>query len=759
MEAVLSSAPPALRDALGRLFKECPEAAHWMVPVAVPPGRLPQAPQGGILPFLSIRAFKALHVRSVASQEVRHRFFSSGSTGVSDNGLIKRGSHDMSAAGLETYGRSSRRGYTTFAERLGISPHSPFISLVPRPEQWPGSSLATMIELLGQGGHSVAPVYWCTTENLPRALAERVQAHSPAGASEIAETKDIVLFGTTLHHHLVAAHLDTQAEGLPPGAFNGSENCRLIVVDTGGAKGKTVIVDAARHAEQLRRCYSRSKLGPWRQVILASEYGMCELASQAWSLADNLRSFVTSPGLSVVVVDPDSLAAARERQPGFLAFYDEANTDSYPAILTEDMGISEQAHEFVLLGRGPMASVKGCSLRIGALPPPSPHAHDVAALQEHHSTQVTSPEQHVITQQGSPKFPAPSVPTSHILTSGERPPFFTAREWQALGRAWDSWTSVAIPRQLSPGRRTSEDRKLLIVAAANACIALLYPICAAWEQGYRSVSVALPGVRDDDPLAPLVRQQIDWLLSRLSRLFSAREAGAMHVTSSRLSATDVRTLMGFETVLLFGSDETIRVYQSALHEAQAQVRLIGMGDVSNVLEAHVDDDAINLAEICLAWRGRGCLTPRAIVVRDGGRLQPNPCYPSMDLAERLAQAMACIHAEEFADVPADVLRMYHWHSLREVEACTHGRARILGNKGCAVVDVRHLVQNITGGPYGPSSEVGLDLGLAGQGFVYLVDEQSFQNWTQAWGVPVQRCNPNPSFSDAHLGKSWRDWLA
>ena len=134
---------------------------------------------------------------------------------------------------------------------------------------------------------------------------------------------------------------------LPPGAR---------VVETGGMK---------TYRREISREDLHARLAEGFGIEVAqvgSEYGMCELASQAWAPSGGM--FVPPPWLRVRVVDPDDPGQERpEGQAGQLALCDLAGVWSCPFLLTEDRAVKE-GEGFCVLGRMPAAALRGCNFLV-----------------------------------------------------------------------------------------------------------------------------------------------------------------------------------------------------------------------------------------------------------------------------------------------------------------------------------------------------------------------------------------------------------
>lgn len=134
------------------------------------------------------------------------------------------------------------------------------------------------------------------------------------------------------------------------------------VMQTGGFKGRTREVSPDAMLSMLSARYGV----PEEQVI--AEYGMTELSSQAYETTlvepGAPRRLRFPPWVRVTAVDPVELRALPIGQTGLLRIDDAANLDSVCAIQTADLARIEADGSFVLFGRAPGATPRGCSLAV-----------------------------------------------------------------------------------------------------------------------------------------------------------------------------------------------------------------------------------------------------------------------------------------------------------------------------------------------------------------------------------------------------------
>ena len=137
-------------------------------------------------------------------------------------------------------------------------------------------------------------------------------------------------------------------------------------MDTGGAKGQSIPLDAAAVCDR-----ARELLGVAPEFVI-NEYGMTELCSQLYDAtsfnsdehaAPTQRVKIAPPWMHPAAVDPISLRPVGAGEIGLLRFFDLANVGSVSAILTEDFGIVN-GDRVRVLGRAGIAEPRGCALAI-----------------------------------------------------------------------------------------------------------------------------------------------------------------------------------------------------------------------------------------------------------------------------------------------------------------------------------------------------------------------------------------------------------
>lgn len=125
------------------------------------------------------------------------------------------------------------------------------------------------------------------------------------------------------------------------------------VCETGGMKG--------RGAELIREEVHQILEKAFGLKQIASEYGMTELLSQAWSAGHGV--FTPSSSMRVLVRDVyDPLSTLPYGETGGLNIIDLNNKHSCSFIATDDLGRLQPNGKFEVLGRNDNSEVRGCNL-------------------------------------------------------------------------------------------------------------------------------------------------------------------------------------------------------------------------------------------------------------------------------------------------------------------------------------------------------------------------------------------------------------
>jgi hypothetical protein len=237
------------------------------------------------------------------------------------------------------------------AARYALFPDLPRMRLVllaPSETELADSSLSYMLARFATWfGSEVSYVFRDTSLDLT-GLAQALEAAR-------ADAEPVALLGTSFAfvHAL---------DGLGGARFLLPKGSRIM--QTGGFKGRSREVAPDDLRAQLAATFAIAE--PW----IVAEYGMTELSSQLYetTLRDVALGQAVAPRrlwvpgwVRAVPVEPDTLLARADDEPGLLRIDDAANLDSVCAIQTADLA-QRKLDGIVVLGRARGAIARGCSL-------------------------------------------------------------------------------------------------------------------------------------------------------------------------------------------------------------------------------------------------------------------------------------------------------------------------------------------------------------------------------------------------------------
>ncbi|HHG86312.1 MAG TPA: acyl transferase [Bacteroidetes bacterium] len=273
--------------------------------------------------FMPISFFKQFEMKTGLNWEAEITFQSSGTTGQNAS------QHFVRDASL--YKQSLLAGYRHF---YGEEPRTIF-ALLPNYLERGGSSLVYMVQTwIDTFGHTGSGFYLHALDALKTALATAMK-----------RGEKILLIGVSY------ALLDLAESG---GIALAKDT---IIMETGGMKG--------RRKEMVREELHTILRDAFEVPAIHSEYGMTELLSQAYAIAqaDGSCKFTCPPWMQVNITDPyvpgrilpDGMA-------GRINVIDLANLHSCAFIRTDDLGRRFPNGSFEVLGRLDHAELRGCNL-------------------------------------------------------------------------------------------------------------------------------------------------------------------------------------------------------------------------------------------------------------------------------------------------------------------------------------------------------------------------------------------------------------
>lgn len=504
----------------------------------------------GTAALLPIEFFK-LHaeaLRNLIAGPVARTFLSSGTT------RADRSQSHFSKTGLESYRCLSVAAFQEVLRHFFADPHAVSgLSLIPSVKEWPDSSLAQMVAWIGD---EYRLEYWDGTGSAP--------------------TKPVWVFGTAFHFVNLAD--DGVRLSLPEGS---------VVIETGGTKGRSRSVTR----EELYALIS-AHLGVPRNRII-SEYGMCELATQAYdyveqpdgpelSLDERWFRFPSSIKVSVY----DRLSHSRSSGEGTLVVHDAWRVDYPFPIRTEDMARVLAGGAFQLLGRVPMSPLKGCSMlaeNIAGDRPRTTSSNSFGRTMKDPISKTRAAAVHAIAQNllKSPEFWAFWKADLHHTKAAE---WLREDLAYSLPATVDEWIDAA-----EVARGSGCPARWLIIPPDSHNFAWLYPILLGTVLGLDMHLRA----RTDDPL-------VLWMQKQLAPLGGFTSWAA----PQRIG---VDPMPEVDAVLLYGSDETI-----AAVKAVCPVPVQGFGSSLAVSLVHEKGGIIGLWKDAFSLLQRGCMSSRVL---------------------------------------------------------------------------------------------------------------------------------------------------
>jgi hypothetical protein len=537
---------------------------------------LPQTRFGSRKPasYLPIEFFKSYAEEFFHSKEPATKIFHSSGTTAEH---VSR-SH-FSADGLELYKLGSLK---TFYEVLAdVFCQNPVqvrgVSLVPKTSEWPNSSLAQMVSWISE----FSEVTYCTPEQLACEL----------DVLTLKSNEPLWIFGTA--SYFIAAM--EQSVRLPKGS---------VLIETGGAKG--LAQKFSRRQLYMELCDHFDL--PHTSII--SEYGMCELASQAYDWVSPKSGSAVEfehrqfrfPGWVATHVT-QGLRHATEAGAGALIVHDPLRIDYPWPIRTQDLASLDFKQRFCLNGRVPHAPIKGCSL----IDSQKAQRIDAPFLIEEELWNVDREDVVRRAQLFSESFerfckdPVVIQQMAKEIGSLSAAKNLLAQTLSAGSLTSEQWLS-SVFRSLGANAKgeTVAPRHWLFVAPANHAVASFQPLALGYVAGL-TIGLRMP-------------QRFDSCESVLHMFYSfvcnLHDAAIYRINSStRLGAT--RLDRDIEAVLFFGSDETleeIRNYSSVPVQAFGSARAVSFVDLdcpSSEIDAVVTD-AFSLGQ-------KGCMSSRLVI--------------------------------------------------------------------------------------------------------------------------------------------------
>lgn len=272
------------------------------------------------IPLIPVRAFKEARI-STQPQKAALHFESSGTSN------MERAVHEIPDPDL--YRESIRKGFKYFY------PGNPVIfAFLPGYADNPHSSLVWMLQALVNDDESGLSCF----------IDEKGQTDFESDKFEQVKRK-IILFGAAFGLLDLVENINIR---LPEDS---------IVIETGGMKTHRREIKR----ERLHEILSEGFHLPVENIH--SEYGMCEMLSQAYTVKQGL--FETVPWLKITIRDPDNPGRiCKIGEEGLIGVIDLANLHSCAFLLTGDRGVEVEPGRYRILGRWRPTDLRGCNFLV-----------------------------------------------------------------------------------------------------------------------------------------------------------------------------------------------------------------------------------------------------------------------------------------------------------------------------------------------------------------------------------------------------------
>ena len=529
-----------------------------------------------ILPFLPIEYLKWWPERYVPHAV---KVFKSSGTG-----KTSRSASRFSDEGLTRYEAACVAGFRAALGHFNLNLNDTRgISLIPSHVEWPDSSLAHMLSTLARHCN----VAFLKSDQLQQYLY-----------TTRADERPLWLFAT--NYQWLSMSAAGQRFTLPASA---------IVFETGGSKG---LSEEYSIADVKRRIAALLSI-PTAQVV--SEYGMCELASQAYDLANfaGHPTYRFDHGVKLQVSDERDQLHSEGR--GCLVIHDPHRIDLPQPLRTQDDVTLFPDQSFVLHGRLLGAPIKGCSLSTADLvAPPGWH---YAKAHENEKKGWTYDEWQ---QQMSARVARYRVIREKLVPTLHQENNLLAQEFSSAADAQNIIAAIAaaVPQddkqwESALGRacfaNIKTDRvsyRWLFIPPHNHSIAMLYPLFMAIAAGFE-IHVRLP---------PLGKQGLAWLhqwLQCSADIFPDQ----LRLVPAHVRLGDTQAdLEAIDRVFVFASNDTIANLRTlSPRPLQAFGEKICFAVCTSAdIKMQIDQ----IARDAFAMQQRGCMSLRWIYVIEEG---------------------------------------------------------------------------------------------------------------------------------------------
>ena len=540
--------------------------------------------------FLPIEDFRSAPGSSPLPKAVQ-KFVSSGTTS------SKLSASEFTKQGLTHYQNASLITFIDVLSRFFGSPtETQGISLVPKVSEWPHSSLAFMINHFSR---SLQVTYKEHTRPL------KIETDTP-----------IWIFGTSAHLLELAQRHPVK---LPPGS---------VIFETGGIKKGQKNLSK----QELYHLLEANLNVPQDRII--GEYGMCELASQAYDwveegnnkpneLISNIRGY-RFPNWVQLAVFQGANTFIHEGE-GSLTILDRARTDFNSPIRTHDL-VTLKDNRFEINGRVPFEVIKGCSNLVAEI---KSETLGNRSASRKNMTKLTPPSK----KRAQENF---HLAKTSILSELENVNSLASLYHEFKSEHIGNWAVDEIRNSLALEFEETAFEKFtaqsttdnwLVILPQNHSIASLHPIFWASVLGLKlevRIPKTLEGTFADIAICSLINQGFE--ITKVPSSFRVTEDNTS-IYGGILAFGDQATMSHIESIAT-PQVQSFGPYIAAVHTNADEI-------------AHFSDWAI---QRCFQLGQRGCFSGRAILIEENERKLTNS--QKMSIATKLRDSSRSVFSKE-----------------------------------------------------------------------------------------------------------------
>jgi hypothetical protein len=519
-----------------------------------------------VLPIEFFKDLPLLHKFLQPNTRTTRTFFSSGTTGQAQS------RSPFSRDGLENYRVESLLGFISAlkAKFAHLSDKGireiQGISLIPSSADWPNSSLAQMVS-------------WISEHFPVKFVGEGSDA-----LKDIDFSKPVWIFGTAFHF------VNLIDDGCKQELAEHS-----LIIETGGTKGRSRSVTRS----ELFSLISDAFQIPESRII--SEYGMSELATQAYDLDEKTlanRWYRFPAWVDVHVLTADG--SLKKEGVGAVVISDPFRTDLPHPVRSEDI-VELRDNKFQILRRSRSAPLKGCSL-LAELPQKNPE-FNLNAIESKTLPQTDFDATHLaqnVLMLCELLLKDKDVFASFVDEFGHRDLAFFAVQDLSNSLRLSSF-ELAAAAQRSLGK--SEKSAWTIIAPNSHSLAAVHPIIMGFLAGLE-LALRIPAKFKSE------KHFLTQLITGLNNL----RPNAIMVLPASFHIESEKDIYKQGNILAFGTNQTLKNFHNI-----APGRVSGFGETLAIACGDLDDvkkSANAIVRDFFSLRQAGCMSARVFILQE-----------------------------------------------------------------------------------------------------------------------------------------------